>query len=82
MTISLGHAIKLARESRGLSQGDLEEKTGISRNHLSLIENDKVEPRITTLVQLGGSIGIPAWKIMRRFETPYGVKEVESGTSH
>lgn len=46
---SLGKNIIKRRIDRGLSQGKLAKRAGISQNYLSLIENDHAEPLLTTL---------------------------------
>lgn len=47
--MSLGDRLKLARESRGLSQLDVHVKTGINNKTLSRYENNGSEPDIETL---------------------------------
>lgn len=41
--LDLGHRIKRIRENRGLSQSEVERKTGIKREYLSKIENSELK---------------------------------------
>lgn len=48
----LGNAIKQQRKCKGLKQTDVAEKTGISRNYISDIENGRYMPSVETLSKL------------------------------
>lgn len=51
-------ALKEARESRGLSLQDLCDRTGITRASLSLLENGRGNPTMTTLRRVADAIGV------------------------
>lgn len=51
-------ALKDARESRGLSLQDVCDRTGITRASLSLLENGKGNPTMTTLRRVAEAIGV------------------------
>ncbi len=51
-------ALKEARERRGLSLQDICDKTGITRASLSLLENGKGNPTMTTLRRIASAIGV------------------------
>jgi DNA-binding XRE family transcriptional regulator len=51
-------ALKEAREKRGLSLQDVCDKTGITRASLSLLENGKGNPTMTTLRRVAEAIGV------------------------
>jgi len=51
-------ALKDAREARGLSLQDVCDKTGITRASLSLLENGKGNPTMTTLRRVAQAIGV------------------------
>ena len=51
-------ALKEARERRGLSLQDICDKTGITRASLSLMENGKGNPTMTTLRRVAEAIGV------------------------
>ena len=51
-------ALKEARESRGLSLQDVSDRSGITRPSLSLLENGKGNPTLTTLRRVAEAIGV------------------------
>jgi predicted transcriptional regulator len=51
-------ALKEARESRGLSLQDVSDRTGITRASLSLLENGRGNPTMTTLRRVADAIGV------------------------
>jgi transcriptional regulator with XRE-family HTH domain len=60
MTHYLGQRIKHLRKNKGLTQFDLEKKTGIKREYLSKLENDELNnPTFSTLLKICEGIGIP-----------------------
>jgi transcriptional regulator with XRE-family HTH domain len=59
MEKTLGQHLTALRESKGLTQEDLADKSGISRPQISRLENDEVDaPRRTTLVKLATALGV------------------------
>ena len=52
-----GDALKLARESAGMSMRQLAEKAGVSVNTVSLIENGQSNPRADVLAALAKALG-------------------------
>ncbi|HUX68605.1 MAG TPA: helix-turn-helix transcriptional regulator [Terriglobales bacterium] len=57
--IGIGARIRQARLERGLSQGDLESKTGLLRCYLSRVENGHTEPSLQTLARLAAALEMP-----------------------
>jgi putative transcriptional regulator len=49
ISVSIGSKLARIRNEAGLSQTDLEEKAGVSRKHISAIENDAVSPTMMVL---------------------------------
>ena len=58
-TLNLGARIRAARLQRGLSQGDLEQRTGLLRCYLSRVENGHTEPSLPTLARLASAMEMP-----------------------
>ena len=56
----VGKTIKSIRESKGISQKDLSKRTGLSRGHISGIENNKRvnNPTYNTLENIAFSLGV------------------------
>lgn len=57
--IQIGQRIRRARQERGLSQGDLESRTGLLRCYLSRVENGHTEPSLQTLARLAQALEMP-----------------------
>ena len=49
--------LKAAREATGLSLRDVEERTGINKSNLSLLENGKGNPTLETVRRIAEAIG-------------------------
>lgn len=56
---SLGNRLRELRRQQGLSLRALAEKSGLSANTLSLIENGKTSPSVATLQQIALALNIP-----------------------
>lgn len=50
--------LKVARESAGLTQEELSEKSGIKRSFIGLLESDKRTPPLICLTQLAKALGM------------------------
>lgn len=56
---SIGDALKLCRTKRGLTQGELAQKSGLSVSYLSLIEKGKRTPDLEVLNQIAKALNMP-----------------------
>jgi len=57
--MNLGKAIKLCRTQRGLSQGELSQKAHCSVSYLSMLENNKRDPTLSTMTSIAHALRIP-----------------------
>ena len=57
--MNIGKSIKMCRNSLGLSQEDLAEKIGMSMSYISLIEQGKRDPAISTIDHIASALGVP-----------------------
>lgn len=64
--INVGARIRALREERGWSIRELAEKSGLAMNTLSLIENAKTSPSVSTLQQIAHALDVP---LMAFFES-------------
>jgi transcriptional regulator with XRE-family HTH domain len=71
--INVGRCIRMIRESRSLSIRALAEHSGLAVNTLSLIENGKTSPSVSTLQQLAAALQVP---ITAFFETDSDAKQI------
>lgn len=67
--VHVGGALRALRETRGLSIRALAEQSGLAVNTLSLIENGKTSPSVSTLQQLATTLRVP----ITAFFEPHGV---------
>ncbi len=57
--IKIGTTIRTHRLQRGLSQGDIEKKTGLLRCYLSRVENGHTVPSLDTLSKIALALDLP-----------------------
>ncbi len=58
-TMKIGTTIRTYRLQKGLSQGDIEKKTGLLRCYLSRVENGHTVPSLDTLSKIAMALDIP-----------------------
>jgi len=56
---SIGVTIREMRLERGMSQGDIEKRTGLLRCYLSRVENGHTVPSLETLKKIAAALEIP-----------------------
>ena len=57
--MKIGATIRDFRLQRGLSQGDIEKRTGLLRCYLSRVENGHTVPSLDTLTKIAAALEIP-----------------------
>ena len=57
--MKIGTAIRSFRLQKGLSQGDIEKKTGLLRCYLSRVENGHTVPSLDTLSKIAVALELP-----------------------
>ncbi len=60
----IGDRLKTLRESKNLSQGDVEKRTGLLRCYVSRVENGHTVPSLDTLEKFAGSLEVPLYHLM------------------
>jgi transcriptional regulator with XRE-family HTH domain len=58
------------RESKNLSQGDIEKRTGLLRCYISRVENGHTVPAIETLEKLARALEVPLYQLFYDGEQP------------
>jgi transcriptional regulator with XRE-family HTH domain len=58
----IGETICKFRESKGLSQGGVERRTGLRRHYVSRVENGHTIPNIETLEKFASALEIPLYR--------------------
>jgi transcriptional regulator with XRE-family HTH domain len=59
----IGEKVKLLREQKNLSQGDIEERTGLLRCYISRVENGHTVPSVDTLEKLARALEVPMYRL-------------------
>lgn len=57
--MNIGQTIRDYRLQRGMSQGDIEKRTGLLRCYLSRVENGHTVPSLDTLSKIAGAMELP-----------------------
>ena len=64
----IGDRLRQLRETKNLSQGDIENRTGLLRCYISRVENGHTVPSIETLEKLAGALEVPLWRLFHEGE--------------
>ena len=64
--------LRMARDLRSLSQGDLAKRTGFAQPSISAFEGGKQKPSYENLIRLVDALGVSADYLMGRVEDPTG----------
>ena len=59
----IGQKLKELREAKNLSQGDIEERTGLLRCYTSRVENGHTVPAVETLEKYARALEVPLYKL-------------------
>ena len=57
--MNLGQAIKLCRTRRGISQTELALEAECSVSYLSMLENNKLDPTLSTMTKIAQALHVP-----------------------
>jgi len=61
--MQIGQRIRTLREQESLSQGDIEERTGLLRCYISRVENGHTIPSLETLERLAAALDMPLYEL-------------------
>jgi transcriptional regulator with XRE-family HTH domain len=59
----IGEQLKALREQKGLSQGDIEKRTGLLRCYISRVENGHTVPGVDTLEKMARALDVPMYRL-------------------
>jgi transcriptional regulator with XRE-family HTH domain len=59
LPMNIGETIRNLRLQKGMSQGDIEKRTGLLRCYLSRVENGHTIPSLDTLAKIAGAMDVP-----------------------
>lgn len=66
----IGERIKQLREGKKLSQGDIEDRTGLFRCYTSRVENGHTVPSIETLEKYARALEVPLYRLFFEGDKP------------
>lgn len=66
----IGERLRVLREEKKLSQGDIEKKTGLLRCYLSRVENGHTVPAIETLEKLARALDMTLYQLLYDGDQP------------
>jgi transcriptional regulator with XRE-family HTH domain len=61
--LMIGERLRTIRESKNLSQGDIEKRTGLIRCYTSRVENGHTVPSLDTLQKYAQALEIPVYQL-------------------
>jgi transcriptional regulator with XRE-family HTH domain len=76
----IGQRLRELRDSKKLSQGDIEERTGLLRCYISRVENGHTIPSVETLEKMARALEMPIHLIFREGETPVKKMNLSANT--
>jgi transcriptional regulator with XRE-family HTH domain len=66
----IGDRLRELREEKDLSQGDIEQRTGLLRCYISRVENGHTVPAIETLEKMARALEVPMYQLFYDGEKP------------
>jgi len=66
----IGERLRVLREHKNMSQGDIEKRTGLLRCYLSRVENGHTVPAIETLEKLARALDMPLYQLLYDGDEP------------
>jgi transcriptional regulator with XRE-family HTH domain len=60
----IGERLRAVREEKNLSQGDIENRSGLLRCYISRVENGHTVPAVQTLEKLARALEIPLYQLL------------------
>jgi transcriptional regulator with XRE-family HTH domain len=77
--MNIGARIRDLRAAKGLSQGDMEHRTGLLRCYFSRVENGHTNPGIDTLQKIAKALEVPLAELF--CEAPPGMEQAGAGVA-
>ena len=68
LNFSVGTALRLERMKRKMTQQEVADLAGITREAISMVESGKRMNNLDTLTRVSNALGQPLWKIIKKSE--------------
>ena len=79
--VVIGERLRVLREEKKLSQGDIEKKTGLLRCYVSRVEHGHTVPAVETLEKFARALEVPMYKLFYNGEEPPKLSNLPKRTS-
>jgi transcriptional regulator with XRE-family HTH domain len=76
----ISERLRAIRERKDLSQGDIEERTGLKRCYVSRVENGHTVPSIETLEKMARALEVPMYQLFYDGEARPEIPILPTGT--
>jgi transcriptional regulator with XRE-family HTH domain len=73
----IGNRLKELRESKELSQGDIEIRSGLLRCYISRVENGHTVPSVETLEKMARALEVPMYRLFHDGEAPASLRKMK-----
>jgi len=78
--MNIGNRIREIRIAKNLSQGDIEQRTGLLRCYLSRVENSHTVPSIETLEKIARALDLRTYQLLYDGEQPPAANQSSGNT--
>src|SRR5690349_24517232 len=75
----IGDRLREFREAKHLSQGDIENRTGLLRCYVSRVENGHTVPAVETLEKFARALEVPLYQLFYEGDEPPALPHFASG---
>ena len=72
----IGDRLRDIREAKKLSQGDIEERSGLRRAYISRVEHGHTVPSVETLEKFARALEVPLYELFYEGEKPHNLPDV------
>jgi transcriptional regulator with XRE-family HTH domain len=76
----IGNRLKELRDSKQLSQGDIEKRTGLLRCYISRVENGHTVPAVETLEKMARALEVPMYRLFHDGEAASSIRSLKRPT--
>jgi transcriptional regulator with XRE-family HTH domain len=66
----IGERLRILREQKNLSQGDIQKRTGLLRCYISRVENGHTVPAVETLEKMARALEVPLYQLFYDGDEP------------
>jgi len=75
--MDIGYRLRLLREQKELSQGDIEKRSGLLRCYISRVENGHTVPAVSTLEKMARALEVPLYRLFHDGEAPASLRKLK-----